>query len=204
MDNDLEFRRQLYKISIRLSSDDVQNIKFYCMDDYISRRQVDGAQSGFQLFCLLVDKGLVSKDDTTLLKTLLDLVSKGDCIQLLCARPLQEGNDPPYRALMLANPAFKSLLKEVGDSLPQKQLRDVAYFFSGSVLTAQDAEDVKRPEEVFQKLKDCRIGVDTLLTVFDAIGRQDLCEKVNKKCLNMPDDIRVATTDINPSSNGRQ
>ena len=204
-DDDLEFRRQLYNISTRLSTEDVSNIKFYCTDDYLSRRQLDAVHSGFHLFCLLIDKGVVSKDDRRFLEELLDLVHKKNLLQLLCRRPLEEGGASPFQGWSLADPVFKPLLKEIGDSLPQKELRDVVYFFSGGALAVRDAEDMKRPEDVFQKLKDGRISIRALLTVFEAIGRRDLCEKVRNKCANMQATTEVATPDTMHADNqGRQ
>lgn len=192
MDGDLEFRRQLYKISTRLSTDDVSNIKFYCTDDYLPRRQLEAVQSGFHLFCQLLDNGTLSKDDPQFLKELLELVRQKPLFQLLCNRPLQEGHEPTLRRQLLADPVFKPLLKELGDSLLQKQLKDVAYFFSGSALTVQDVEDIKKPEEVFQKLKDSGTHLDTLLMVLEAIGRQDLCDKVRKRCSTVQANTEIA------------
>lgn len=180
MDEDLEFRQRLYRLSTRLSSEDVRNMKFYCTDEYLSRRQLEAVESGFHLFCQLVDKGTLSKDNTGFLEELLDLVNKRSLLQQLCNRSLQENDGLPFRSL--AEPIFKTLLKELGDSLPQKQLKDVFYFFSGSTLAVQDIQDLRKPEEMFQKLKDGGTSVGVLLLVLETIGRRDLCEKVRKRC----------------------
>lgn len=190
----LVFRKQLFRISNELTGSDVKNLKFLCTD-LLPRREVEGVETAFELFGALQEINELAPDNLGFLEELLKTLRKGHLIRGLkeaLANPDRYSDEAtPSRGLYSrSNPAlsmkFKQFLITIGDELPARDLRNISYFFQSydvKGLTAQALKKLKEPAELFDLLQQERIispkDLGKLRSVLDAIGRKDICEKID-------------------------
>ena len=197
------FRTQLFHISNRLSNTDVTNLKFLCGDlNGISRRDLEGIDAAFQLFSALEGINELAPDKLSFLEELLGTLGKGHLIAPLkeaLANPASHTEDaqtsplsPPSSDASLSM-KFNQLLISIGNDLPQRDLRNVSYFFQSydvKGLTAQALQKLREPAQLFDMLKQERIisatNLGKLRAVLDAIGRKDICEKIDEYTRSVP------------------
>ena len=187
------FRKHLYWISNQLSSQEVENLKFMC-NDLVPRRQLERLRSGFDLFCVLEGKDLISTNNVALLEEILETVGKDHLVRkLLNGQAIAEvgpSNVEPsaeseahYNSTNLKT-AFKFMLVKVGDELMEQNVRDIALFFQDpKSLSLQDIEHLRSASRLFQKLEDQGIigptKLEKLRATLDVIGRKDVCKIVD-------------------------
>ena len=190
------FRKHLYWISNQLSSQEVENLKFMC-NDMVPRRQLERLRSGFDLFCVLEGKDLISTTKVDFLKEILEIVGKDHLVKKLenegggrgiaeigaSNMQLSAESEAQYDAPDLKK-AFKALLLKVGDELMERNVRDIAFFFQDpESLSLQDIEQLRSASRLFQKLQDQGIigptKLEKLRATLDVIGRKDVCKIVD-------------------------
>lgn len=187
------FRKHLYWISNQLSSQEVENLKFMC-NDMVPRRQLEHLRSGFDLFCVLEGKDLISTNNLDFLKEILETVGKDHLVgKLLNGRAIAEvgpSNTEPsaeseahYNTTDLKS-KFKIMLVKVGDELMERNVRDIAFFFQDpESLSLQDIEQLRSASRLFQKLQDQGIigptKLEKLRATLDVIGRKDVCKIID-------------------------
>ena len=196
---DFAFSKELFTISNNLTASDVTNLKFLC-GDLLPRRVVEEVSTGADLFSALRGRDYISRDKLDFLEELLGSVSKAHLL-----RSLREAADPSSRAMaasprppsppasMQSSLKFSQFLVSVGDELPQRDLKNVAYFFQSykvTGLSAQEVQSLREPSKLFAILKQEKIisptNVEKLRTVMDAIGRKDICEKIGEYARSVP------------------
>ena len=197
------FRTQLFHISNKLSETDVANLKFLCSDlNGISRRALEEIDAAFQLFSALEGINELAPDKLGFLEELLKTLGKVHLIE-----PLKEAlaNPASYTEGAQSSPLspptsdaavsmkFNQLLISIGNDLPQRDLRNVSYFFQSydvKGLTAQALQKLREPAQLFDILKQERIisatNLGKLRAVLEAIGRRDICEKIDEYAQSVP------------------
>ena len=195
----IEFRKQLFRISNKLTSTDVTNLKFLC-GDLLSKRVLEDVKTAFELFSALEGKNQLSPDNLDFLQDLLDAVGKGHLVGDLkraLASPPAPSSSPP-RSISpppssLTSMKFTTFLVSIGNDLPERDLRNVAYFFQSynvTGLSAQEVQKLREPARLFEILKQEKIisptNLGKLKTVMSAIGRKDICEKIDDYLLSVP------------------
>ena len=196
----MEFRKQLYHISNQLSNSDVNNLKFLCTD-FVPRRQLEDINTGFDLFSALegIDDAL-GPDNLEFLEELLKTLHKGHLVRKLKAALARQAGAQagaqheefaPQPSLTSAQDRslsikFGQFLVGIGNDLPERHLRDIAYFFQSydvKGLNAQALQKLRDPAVLFDILKQEGLisptNLSKLRAVLDAIGRKDLCSKVD-------------------------
>ena len=204
------FRTQLFHISNKLSSTDVTNLKFLCTDiNGISRRDLEAIDTAFQLFSALEGINELAPGKLDFLEELLNTLGKRHLIAPLkdaLANPASYTEDAPATPLSppSSNAAlsmkFNQLLISIGSDLPQRDLRNVSYFFQSydvKGLTAQALQKLREPAQLFDILKQERIisatNLGKLRGVLDAIGRRDICEKIDEYMRSVPGGVAGGT-----------
>ena len=191
----MAFRTQLFGISNQLTNADVQNLKFLCTD-LLPRREVEKICTAFELFGAIEGIGELAPDKLNFLEELLKTLNKGHLIIKLkeaLAHPSSRTEDTPPQSApsshsdVALSMRFKQFLITIGNDLPASDLRNVSYFFQSydvKGLTAQALQKLREPAELFDILRNERIISPTNLSklrfVLDAIGRKDICEKVDE------------------------
>lgn len=186
------FRKCLYSISNHLSQSDIDKLKFM-LDDDIPRAQLEAASSGFDLFCLMEARNLVSQNGFTFLKDVLGTVSKEHYIDRYIAEVKASGGQvkgtvgvscgtPPSGK----DNTLKKLLGRLEDAMTLQNVHDLALFFYGreSSISLKEADKIRLASEVFQKLRGtktiCDGDVTALYNVLEVLGRLDLCSKIEE------------------------
>ncbi len=199
------FRRFLYQISNGLSGSEVNNLKFM-LNESLPRRQLEDAVSGFDILCLMEEKGFLSPVNLDLLKEILELVGKGHLVQqylstrtspspLDVIKPIPDVNSPsanhhPHQHREGLVSSHKKLLGDLAGELSAENVHDMALFFHGgnSSVHVRDLDTLKTAESVFKKLEGSRTIREgdyiILYNVLDVIGRLDLCEAIAQHCHN--------------------
>ena len=193
------FRKHLYWISNQLSSQEVENLKFMC-NDMVPRRQLERLRSGFDLFCVLEGKDLISTTKVDFLEEILETVGKDHLVKKLenegdgrgiaevgheiGASNMQHSAESEAQHDAPNLKAFKALLLKVGDELMEQNVRDIALFFQDpKSLSLQDIEHLRSASRLFQKLHDQGIigptKLEKLRATLDVIGRKDVCKIVD-------------------------
>ena len=212
MSDRLEFQTQLYNISNHLSSSDVENLKFLCYD-LIPRREVERIGTGFELFGVLQGQGLIAPHNLSFLEELLSSVHKAHLLTVLKNPQTQPppgpanapANHPPPAAATVPpdkrlSQKFQKFLVKVGDELPERNVRDIAFFFQSfnlKSLSAQEAERMREPAKLFRILREEELITPTDLSklreVLSAIGRRDVCRMVDEYMRSVRDGLREET-----------
>ena len=192
------FRKCLYQISSHLGRYDVDKIKFM-VSDHIPRTLLETARSGFDVFCLMEERNLLTSTELFFLREVLDTVSKSHYIDSYLNARGSAGvalkQIPGYTAGIpdpTRGPAsltsHKKLLGRLGDGMTPENVRDMALFFHGNSIHVRDIEELRTAEKIFDKLESGRAiqsGDYTILyNVLDALGRLDLCEMIVEHCSN--------------------
>ena len=205
-----EYRKQLFRISNRLSDSDVANLKFLC-GDVVPRRVLEGVSTGSELFQALEDVDALSYNNLDFLELIFDSVSKAYLVRELRgaltnppprvpARETGEDEAGGPASLPPTHPAsvkFGKFLVALGDELPERELKQVAYFFrsfrAAAGLSAQEIQRLKEPAVLFKVLKQEKMVQPTdmgmLRDVMEAIGRLDLCERIDDYTVSVATDV---------------
>lgn len=169
------------------------------LDDDLPRALLETARSGFDVFCLMEEKGLLSPTDVVFLAEVLDTVRKKHFIDryMNSRTPSGEAFKPIPGAMGGVNarakdslPSHKKLLGKLGDGLTPDNVHDMALFFHGgsSSIHLRDIESFKTAEKIFQKLQSSRMiqpgNYTVLYNVLEVLGRLDLCETIEEHCRN--------------------
>nr|XP_033783748.1 FAS-associated death domain protein [Geotrypetes seraphini] len=77
-----DFRTLLHSISTRLSSDELDNLKFLCREN-IGKRKLENVKSGIDLFSILLEQREISPDSVDFLFNLLKNLKRGDLVEQL-------------------------------------------------------------------------------------------------------------------------
>ena len=197
---DFLFSKQLLRISNNLTTSDVTNLRFLCAD-LLPKRVLEDVKTGSDLFSALRGRNHISRDNLDFLEALLEAVHKVHLLQQLrnvLADPAsaveeEEDRSPSPPASSLSSLKFSTFLVSIGDELPQRDLKNVAYFFQNynvTGLTAQEVQSIREPAKLFDILKQEKIisptNVRKLWAVMDAIGRKDICEKIDEYARSVP------------------
>ena len=203
------YRKHLFRLSNKLNDSDIVNLKFLC-GDVVAKRVLERVTSGYELFLALEGVNRLSATNLDFLELVMENISKAHLVQELrevLADPANyaafsetEGGDstgPP--SLPPTHPAslkFKAFLVSLGDELPERDLKTVAYFFRSydvTGLTAQDIQRLSEPAELFKILKQEKVisvtDLGKMREVMDAIGRLDLCEKIDEYLESVSGDL---------------
>lgn len=171
------------------------------LNEFLPRRQLENAVSGFDIFCLMEEKGFLSPTKLDLLREILEMVGKNLILQQYLStrdsvmprdviKPIPVVNPlvPPQQQRKGFVSPHKRLLNNLAGELSAENVHDMALFFHGgtSSIHVQDLEKLKTAESVFKKLEGSRTireGDYTILyNVLDVIGRLDLCETIIQHC----------------------
>ncbi|XP_030066116.1 caspase-10 isoform X1 [Microcaecilia unicolor] len=134
----MAFRKQLLAIDQELGYEDVEALKFLCID-LISAKKLQEVQSAQKIFQLLIDEGLLSNEDYFLVLELLYIIrqysllrklnsTKEEVQVMLCTR----GTVPAYRQMLyelsenITSDDQKSILFLLMDKLPRNQANDMS------------------------------------------------------------------------------
>ena len=147
---DFAFSKELFTISNNLTASDVTNLKFLC-GDLLPRRVLEEVSTGADLFSALRGRDYISRDKLDFLEELLGSVSKAHLLRSLRAaladpssRAMAASPRPPSPpASMQSSLKFSQFLVSVGDELPQRDLKNVAYFFQSYKVTGLSAQEVQ-------------------------------------------------------------
>ena len=189
-----EFRKQLFKLSNRLTNSDVKKLKFLC-SALLPRRNLETINTGFELFTALEGIEELSPDKLDTLEQLLKALKRGHLLRPLKeALPPRPGNAAPPLSDVTSGPVpsikFNQFLITVGEDLPKRDLDNVIYFFRNSGLPAQVLENLQEPCELFDLLKQERIisqaDLSQLRAILRDIGRLDICAKIDQYMQSIP------------------
>lgn len=188
------FKKGLYNISNKLTNSDLDKMKFM-LSDFLPRQQLERAQSGFDLLCLMASRrDILAYNDYSFLEEVLCEVGKGECVKsCLLTTTLYSvtgASATSSRAAVLDVRSPKSLhlkkfLGELGDSLSGENVHDLCQFFAGicESINYQNVHNIKSAEQLFSRLQDSHlIGLDhlrPLREVLNLIGRLDLADKID-------------------------
>ena len=184
------FRKALFLISNHLSSSEVTTLKFY-LADTIPRSQLEKAKTGFDIFCLIIWKGLLSPTELSFLEDILECIHKKHFVERYIreAQGVSGGQNPPVN-LGGAQPisgrvdSLKKFLGEIGAELSHNNVHDLALFFHGDLISIQEVESIQSSAELFGKLLDSNIlnqsNLHILKEVLGILGRKDLGGRVER------------------------
>ncbi|XP_005154314.2 FAS-associated death domain protein [Melopsittacus undulatus] len=108
----------LNSFSLRLSDMELSSLKFL-LKGKIGKRKLEAAQSGGELFSILLEQQLISGDDTALLEGLFKSINRNDLVSEL-KQFVEEGevtasdNQPDVHEKRLQNAAFEVICENVG------------------------------------------------------------------------------------------
>lgn len=183
------FKQGLYNISNKLTTSDVDKMKFM-LSDFLPRQQLEKARSGFDLLCLMASReDLLSCKDCSFLEEVLREVGKADYIRgaflpvssLSPSMVLVNSVSLHQRPKLLQ---IKRFLGEIGDNLSTENVHDLCQFFAGicESINHQNLHHIKSAEQLFSRLQESHlVGVgrlQPLQQVLNLIGRLDLASSI--------------------------
>lgn len=179
------FKRGLYNISNKLTTSDIDKMKFI-LSDFLPRQQLEKAMSGFDLLCLMASRSdILSCNDYSFLQEVLMEVGKGDCVEgFLSSYSLHCVLGSPCVTHHLKSELVKVFLGELADNLTAENVHDLILFFSGicESINYQNMHNVRSAEQLFSRLLECHIigasQLQPLQEVLTVIGRLDLADQI--------------------------
>lgn len=181
------FKRGLYNVSNKLTTSDVDKMKFM-LSDFLPRQQLEKSSSGFDLLCLMASRSdILSYKDYSFLQEVLKEVGKGDCVDgfLSASYSLHGVLGSTCTSHHFFKPELvKVFLGELADNLTADNVHDLILFFAGicESINYQNMHNVRSAEQLFSRLLECHIvGVSQLQPlqeVLTLIGRLDLADQI--------------------------
>ena len=180
------FKRGLYNISNKLTTSDVDKIKFM-LADFLPRQQLEKARSGFDLLCLMASRSdLLSYSDYSFLQEVLREVGKGDCVEgfLSSSYSLQDVFRSSISPCHCKPELVKAFLGELADNLTAENVHNLILFFAGicESINYHNMHDVISAEQLFSRLLECHVvgasQLRPLQEVLTLLGRLDLADQV--------------------------
>ena len=178
MDNSTRFNLFLQQLSQKLSTDDIEYIKFLC--EWVipqSSRRMEGVRSGVDLFKLLQDEAKLSTENLAFLKWILASIRREhllDGYSVAVAVNREPLSVPQQRSA--------KCLVEIAQSLSSKEVGELQFIFRRELEMAADWKPL--PTELFLELrKQLLLNETDLSTLREAlrnIRRFDLVNQIDK------------------------
>ncbi len=175
---ELAFRKLLFRLSEKLSSQDLDSLTFLCKGTLRASR-VDKVRSGTELFQALTERGKLSASDLCFLVQILTSIGKDNLLSELEAAgfPILVSPQSPDQDYM-----FQECLVRVAQELAASEVEKLV-FVLGSSLGHLNSEKVFSATQFFLILQQRQfITVSNLQPLYDAlleIGRKDASSHIN-------------------------
>lgn len=177
MDNSTRFNFFLQQLSQKLSTDDIEYIKFLC--EWVipqSSRRMEGVRSGVDLFKLLQDEAKLSAENLAFLKWIFASIRRE---HLLDGYSVAVAAD---REPLSVQHRFAKCLVEIAQSLSSKEVGELQFIFRRKLEMAADWKPL--PTELFLELRKQTLlnetDLSTLREALRNIRRFDLVNQIDK------------------------
>ncbi|XP_028925212.1 caspase-8 [Ornithorhynchus anatinus] len=175
----MDFHKLLFSIGEELAADDLEALKFLCLD-LIPRKKQENIQDALGLFRLLQEKGMLEEGKLFFLKELLFRIHRIDLLtshlrtsQEDVARELEE----PGRAQVSA---YRVLLFTLSDNVTREELKSITFFLSNDL--PRSRLDNKTLMGIFIEMEKKGILGESNLDMLKKI-----CDKIDKTLLGKID-----------------
>ncbi|XP_043104470.1 caspase-8 [Puntigrus tetrazona] len=119
----LEFQRVLLKVQESLSVDEVQDLVFLC-SELLSLKDLSSVSSAGQLFGLLENRELLSREDPSLLLELLRILRHNSLIRSLTSEDFMTTNGTTYSPQISP---YRQMLFELSESICEQDLKNIKF-----------------------------------------------------------------------------
>jgi hypothetical protein len=178
-DRQLSFRKQLFRLSEKLTTQDLDSLLFLCKGTLRAAR-VERIRSGTELFQALTERGKLSANDLSYLAQILTSIGKSNLLGDLEAGGFH--STLPLGGSVNRDYMFQECLVKVAQELTSVEV-EKATFVLGSTLENLNSQRVFSATQLFQILQqrqlittsNLRLLYDTLLE----IGRKDATSHID-------------------------
>ncbi|XP_052422168.1 caspase-8 [Carassius gibelio] len=123
MQTDLEFQQVLLKVQEALTVDEVKDLVFLCFE-LLSLKDLSTVSSAGQLFTLLGNKDLLSREDPSLVLELLRILKRNSLIRSLTSEEVIPTNGTKYSQLIST---YRQFLYELSESICEQDLKNIKF-----------------------------------------------------------------------------
>ena len=175
------FRISLRNLSQRLSTEDVEGMKFICIGT-LPESVLEGIHDSLGLFQALEERGKIGQNNVELLEELLKGIGRGNLVSVLKQtgqnNPFLPQPPPPVHPGRSHTLDYRTILNKIAESLTEQDVRQIIYLFP-SLNNEQSHETLRRdPRQLVVHMERRTIispgNLEQLKWALNEIGRKDL------------------------------